>query len=96
MASLANDLATFKGRRVLITGHTGFKGSWLAYVLAQAGAEVTGVALPPLAEPSHFSLLQLDKHVNSRFCDIRDLAALQKEAVAKYAKIVKDAGIKPE
>jgi CDP-glucose 4,6-dehydratase len=88
MASLANDLATFKGRRVLITGHTGFKGSWLAYVLAQAGAEVTGVALPPLAEPSHFSLLQLDKHVNSRFCDIRDLAALQKEFAQAQPDVV--------
>ena len=88
MASLANDLATFKGRRVLITGHTGFKGSWLAYVLAQAGAEVTGVALPPLTEPSHFSLLQLDKHVNSRFCDIRDVAALQKEFAQAQPDVV--------
>ena len=79
MASLAADLATFAGRRVLITGHTGFKGSWLAFMLAQAGAHVTGIALPPLDEPSHFALLGLDQHINSRMCDIRDLSALRKE-----------------
>jgi len=88
MASLANDLATLRGRRVLITGHTGFKGSWLAYLLAQAGADVIGIALPPVTGPSHYSLLQLDQHVNSRFCDIRDLAALQKEFTAARPDVV--------
>ncbi|MGA1698180.1 MAG: CDP-glucose 4,6-dehydratase [Ilumatobacteraceae bacterium] len=77
MASLAANLAAFSGRRVLITGHTGFKGSWLSFVLARAGAEVIGVALPPLAAPSHFELLNLGQYVDSRYCDIRDLPALQ-------------------
>ena len=77
MASLATDLAAFSGRRVLVTGHTGFKGSWLSYMLAQAGASVTGVALPPLATPSHFELLNLHEHIDSRQCDIRDLSGLQ-------------------
>lgn len=77
MASLAADLATLSGRRVLITGHTGFKGSWLSYMLAQAGAKVTGVALPPITTPSHFELLKLHQHVDSTYCDIRDLSGLQ-------------------
>ena len=78
MASLAADLSMFVGRRVLVTGHTGFKGSWLSYLLARAGANVTGVALPPLATPSHFDLLKLEQHVSSHYCDIRDLSGLQR------------------
>lgn len=76
MASLASDLTRFAGRRVLITGHTGFKGSWLAYLLARAGANVTGVALEPLTTPSHFELLGLGDEIDSRICDIRDGSAL--------------------
>jgi len=72
VASLAADLRRFSGRRVLITGHTGFKGSWLALLLAQAGARVTGIALPPETVPSHFNLLNLSEHVESRICDVRD------------------------
>lgn len=79
MASLAEDLRRFNGRRVLITGHTGFKGSWLALLLAQAGARVTGVALEPESTPSHFTLLNLAKHVDSRICDIRDHERLSSE-----------------
>lgn len=77
MASLANDLAALKGRRILITGHTGFKGSWLAHLLHQSGANVVGIALPPHTSPSHFELIALDRHVDSRICDIRDLDALR-------------------
>jgi CDP-glucose 4,6-dehydratase len=79
MASLANDLQRFSGRRVLITGHTGFKGSWLGLLLAQAGARVTGIALAPQTNPSHFTLLNLGKDIDSRECDIRDLAKLEAE-----------------
>jgi len=79
MASLANDLQRFSGRHVLITGHTGFKGSWLGLLLAQAGARVTGIALPPQTNPSHFTLLNLGKDIDSRECDIRDLAKLETE-----------------
>jgi CDP-glucose 4,6-dehydratase len=79
MASLANDLQRFKGRRVLITGHTGFKGSWLALLLAHAGARVTGIALAPQTNPSHFTLLNLANDIDSRECDIRDLEKLEKE-----------------
>ena len=79
MASLAADLKHFDGRRVLITGHTGFKGSWLALLLAQAGAKVTGIALPPETTPSHFTLLGLESQIDSRECDIRDLSKLESE-----------------
>lgn len=88
MASLAQDLATFNGRRVLITGHTGFKGSWLAFLLARAGAQVTGVALPPLTAPSHFDLLHLSQHVDSRVCDIRDLESLATEFARAKPEVV--------
>ena len=44
----------YKGRRVLVTGHTGFKGSWLSAILLMAGAEVTGYSLEPPTEPSLF------------------------------------------
>jgi CDP-glucose 4,6-dehydratase len=79
MASLGADLNHFSGRKVLITGHTGFKGSWLALLLAQAGAKVTGIALPPETTPSHFTLLKLDDDIDSRFCDVRDKAMLDSE-----------------
>jgi len=79
VASLAQDLRRFAGRKVLITGHTGFKGSWLALMLAQAGARVTGVALPPESVPSHFALLQLGNHIEDRVCDVRDREKLLAE-----------------
>jgi CDP-glucose 4,6-dehydratase len=50
----------YRGRRVLVTGHTGFKGSWLALWLSRLGAKVAGLALPPETEPNHFKLLDLD------------------------------------
>ena len=67
---------TFKGRRVLVTGHTGFKGSWLALWLNQLGAEVTGYALAPEYERSHFELLDLGQHIRHIEADLRDTDAL--------------------
>ncbi len=57
MAELFNDI--YRNKTVLLTGHTGFKGSWLAYWLHQLGAHVVGYALPAPTEPSHWELLQL-------------------------------------
>ena len=88
MASLANDLRRFKGRRVLITGHTGFKGSWLGLLLARAGARVTGIALAPQTNPSHFSLLNLANEIDSRECDIRDLSKLEAEFQRAQPEVV--------
>jgi len=64
----------YRGRRVLITGHTGFKGSWLAFWLNGLGAELCGVALPPEGTPNHWELLKCG--MRSEFCDIRDLGRL--------------------
>ncbi|MDA8403004.1 MAG: CDP-glucose 4,6-dehydratase [Desulfobacteraceae bacterium] len=64
----------YRNRKVLITGHTGFKGSWLAFWLRLMGAEVCGYSLAPETNPSHFSLLNLNMH--SIIADIRDLQSL--------------------
>src|ERR1051326_4178596 len=64
----------YRGCRVLITGHTGFKGSWLAAWLCELGAEVTGFALPPPTKPNHWELLRLP--VRDLRGDIRDFAAV--------------------
>lgn len=66
----------YKNRKVLVTGHTGFKGSWLALWLHQMGAQVIGLALPPDTAPSHWDLLQLD--IPQHHVDIRDAQALKK------------------
>lgn len=64
----------YANRRILVTGHTGFKGSWLAYWLTRMGAEVTGVALPPETSPNHWDLLGLK--VADHRLDIRDADAV--------------------
>ncbi len=66
----------YKGKRVFITGHTGFKGAWLAYWLKELGAEVTGYALEPEYENSLFELLNLDQRINHNIGDVRDLQKL--------------------
>jgi len=66
----------WRGRRVLLTGHTGFKGGWLAIWLAQLGAEVTGLALPPATKPDLFTLADVQRGLSHRLCDIRDRAAV--------------------
>ena len=66
----------WRGKRVLLTGHTGFKGSWLALWLQRLGADVTGIALAPSTTPSLFDQARVAEGMNSHFCDIRDAAAL--------------------
>ena len=77
--SLRDDLLFFRGKRVLLTGHTGFKGTWLSRLLLGAGAELTGFALPsPTAEGAElFKRLGLAKDMHSIEGDVRDLAALR-------------------
>lgn len=72
MTDANRTLTVFRGRRVFITGHTGFKGSWLAFLLHEAGAEVMGFALPPTTKVSHFESLKLDRRVRHVVGDIRD------------------------
>lgn len=67
------DLLFYKNKKVLITGHTGFKGSWMCQLLIMAGAEVTGYALEPPTNPSLYNLCHLEKQINNVVGDIRDL-----------------------
>lgn len=67
----------YNGKKVLVTGHTGFKGSWLSRVLVLAGAEVTGYALKPPTEPSLFAAAGLEDTMNSITGDVRDLTHLK-------------------
>lgn len=71
------DLGFWRGRRVLVTGHTGFKGSWLLLILRQFGAEVTGYALAPPTTPSMFDTLGLTGHCRHVLGDVADLSALR-------------------
>lgn len=72
------NLEFYKGKKVLVTGHTGFKGSWLCKILLNAGAEVTGYSLEPPTTPSLFELISLDKYMHSIIGDIRDLEHIKK------------------
>lgn len=67
----------YKGRRVLVTGHTGFKGAWLCRILTLAGAKVTGYALNPPTDPSMFQIIGLEDKMEHVVGDIRDLAQLK-------------------
>jgi CDP-glucose 4,6-dehydratase len=62
----------FAGQRILVTGHTGFKGSWLSYWIAELGAELCGYALPPAPEENLFGALSLASRMTSTLADIRD------------------------
>lgn len=75
-------------QRVLVTGHTGFTGGWLALWLRAIGCEVTGLALPPDTEPNLFSCVRIGDQLNSRFGDIRDFATVkQAMEVARPAAV---------
>ncbi len=76
------------GKRVLLTGHTGFKGAWLAFWLNQLGARVTGIALPPHTTPNLFTLADIPALVDSHVLDIRDAAALAERVKAADPEIV--------
>lgn len=71
------DRAFWAGKKVLVTGHTGFKGSWLCEVLLEAGAEVVGLSLAPETSPNLFSLLSLERRMESHLADIRDADAVR-------------------
>jgi CDP-glucose 4,6-dehydratase len=68
----------YKGKSVLVTGDTGFKGSWLALWLHELGANVTGISLAPHTKPSHFQLASLNKRIHHIDADIRNLEKINK------------------
>lgn len=76
----------FRDRRVLITGHTGFKGGWLALWLHELGADVTGISLPQETSPNHWDLLALP--IDDRRIDIREASALTQVFAERHPEIV--------
>lgn len=75
--SLAMDLNLYSGKRVFVTGHTGFKGTWLCRMLINAGAHVTGYSLEAPTEPNLFALADVEHKMDSIIGDIRDFDALK-------------------
>lgn len=71
-------LRSFLGKRIFITGHTGFKGSWLSFLLREIGADVMGYGFAPEPGPNHFELLGLAKTIRHVVGDMRDAAALDR------------------
>ena len=66
------NLKFFNGKKIFITGHTGFKGSWLTYILYLSGANVAGYSLKPQNEFDNFYLLKLNKKIKNYYGDVRD------------------------
>lgn len=78
----------WKGKRVILTGHTGFKGSWLSLWLQRLGAEVVGYALAPPSQPNLFSLANIDKGMVCLTGDVRDLDAVTRVMKQQAPEIV--------
>jgi len=83
-----NKLSFFKGKKIFITGHTGFKGSWLSYILFLSGAKVTGYSLRPKNKNDNFYLLNLDKKIKNYYCDVRNRKSLETAIVNCKPQIV--------
>ena len=78
----------YRGRRVLVTGHTGFKGAWLCHMLSRLGAKVYGFSLPDVPREGVFEAADVARDVHSIFGDIRDLAALREAFLAASPEVV--------
>src|SRR5664280_2751540 len=79
---------SYRGRQVLVTGHTGFKGAWLVEWLTTLGAEVTGYALDPPTEPSLFEALDLGQRLRHVVADVRDQDRLAAEVQAAQPSVI--------
>ena len=88
MGKLKEALKFYHGKKVFVTGHTGFKGTWLCKLLTDAGAEVTGYALEPPEEPSLYSISGIAGQMHSVFGDIRDKEKLQQVFQVAQPEIV--------
>lgn len=82
------DMSFYKGKRVFVTGHTGFKGSWLCKMLVNAGAIVTGYSRGTKKEYSLFEIAEIEKDITSVYGDVRDYAALKAAFDAAQPEIV--------
>lgn len=82
------DLSFYKNKKVLVTGHTGFKGTWLTEILLKAGAKVTGYSLEAPTSPSLFELSGIEKDIRSVIGDIRDYGRLKKTFEEEKPEIV--------
>jgi CDP-glucose 4,6-dehydratase len=88
MESLVTRSEFWPGKRVLVTGHTGFKGSWLVLWLHAMGARVAGYALAPTTEPALWKLLGLAGEIRDEVADVRDLPALTRAVAAFRPEVV--------
>lgn len=78
----------WRGKRVFLTGHTGFKGTWMTLLLASLGAKTTGYSLPAPTSPNMYELVGADKYINSIIADIRDFDKLKQELARAEPDIV--------
>src|SRR5450759_2620899 len=85
MSALAG---SYRSRRVFVTGHTGFKGAWLAEWLGTLGAEVTGYALDPPTQPSLFAAIDLGARLKHVVADVRDRGRLVAEVQAARPSVI--------
>lgn len=83
-----NTLEFYKGKKVLVTGHTGFKGTWMCIALLKAGADVVGYSLNPPTEPSAFDICGMQDKMHSIIGDIRDREKLKKVFEEEQPEIV--------
>ena len=81
-------LSFWKDKRVFVTGHTGFKGTWLCRILVNTGAVVTGYSLEPPTQPNLFSMAGLEERMTSVIGDVRDFAALKAAFDAAKPEVV--------
>ncbi len=95
MENLVIDRDFWRGRKVFLTGHTGFKGSWLSLWLQELGADVAGYALAPPTDPSLFDLAGVSERMTSEIADVRDLDRLTTVLSAHRPEIVVHMAAKP-
>ena len=85
---MSNLKAFWSGKRVLVTGHTGFKGGWLSLWLDSLGAQVSGFSLTPITTPNFFTICDLRSKVDSHIGDIRNFKAFQSAIEAAKPEII--------
>ena len=78
----------FKNKKIIITGHTGFKGSWLSLWLKMLGANVIGLSINFPSKPSHFQAIKLKNKISHKKIDIRNLKALKEDMIIENMKII--------